>query len=107
MVMSALITEKSTNNVEKENQNDAIYVIQFEVENKTVIPIQDIETFKLLTKKFSSETNKAKCVRMELFDTFYDDYIEYKDFVNDILLAICHTDVIKTLETELIIKNMK
>ena len=72
-----------------------------------MIPIQDIETFKLLTKKFFSETNKAKCVRMELFDTFYDDYIEYKDFVNDILLAICHTDVIKTLETELIIKNIK
>ena len=36
----------------------------------------------MLKKK--SEKNQPKYVTMELFDTFYDDYIEYKRCINDI-----------------------
>ena len=34
--------------------------------------------------KKKSEKNQPKYVTMELFDTFYDDYIEYKHCINDI-----------------------
>ena len=44
-------------------------------------PIQEIKTPKALTKKISSETIKAN-----MFDTFYDDCIEYKHYVNDEIL---------------------
>ena len=37
---------------------------------------------RILKKK--SEKNQPKYVTMELFDTFYDDYIEYKHCINDI-----------------------
>ena len=51
-------------------------------------PIQDIKTPKPLTRKILSETIKAKYVSMEVFDTFHDDYIKYKHYVNDILSVI-------------------
>ena len=51
-------------------------------------PIQDIKTPKPLTRKILSETVKAKYVSMEVFDTFHDDYIKYKHYVNDILSVI-------------------
>ena len=50
--------------------------IEIEVENKTVT--QDIETSKPLTKKIPCEAIKAKYLSMEMSDTFYDNYIEYK-----------------------------
>lgn len=53
-------------------------------------PIQDIKTPKPLTRKILSETIKAKYVSMEVFDTFHDDYIKYKHYVNDILSVILH-----------------
>ena len=37
---------------------------------------------RILKKK--SEKNQPKYVTMELFDTFYDDYVEYKHCINDI-----------------------
>ena len=80
---SYFLKEKLTNNFDEENQNYTINSIELEVENKIVTPIQDIKTPKALTKKISSETIKAN-----MFDTFYDDCIEYKHYVNDEILMI-------------------
>lgn len=79
-------------NVKEENQNNCINSIEFDVENKTVAPVQDIETLKPLTKKIPRETIKAKYISMEVFHTFYDNYVNYKDYVKDILSTIQHND---------------
>ena len=73
---SYFIKAKLTNIIEEENQNDTINSIKFEVENKTVTLIEDIETPEPLSKKISSETIKVKYVSMEMFDTFYNYYIK-------------------------------
>ena len=54
--------------------------------------IQDIGTPKPLTKKNSSETVKAKYVRMERLNALSDHYVEYKHYVDNILTVIRHNN---------------
>ena len=68
-------------------------LIYYIIENNTngaidIIPtyiVQWTEYSRILFIKKQYKENQPKCVTMELFDTFYDDYAEYKHYINDIL----------------------
>ena len=68
----------------------------FEAGSKIVIPIHDIKTPQPITKTISNEINKTKYLGMEIFDTFYDDYIDYKYYLNDIESVIRHSNDINS-----------
>ena len=55
-------------------------------------PIHDTKTPQPITKTISSEINNAKYLSMEIFDRFYDDYIDYKYYLNDIESVIRHSN---------------
>ena len=55
-------------------------------------PIHDTKTPQPITKTISSEINNAKYLSMEIFDRFYDDYIDYKYYLNDTESVIRHSN---------------
>ena len=50
------------------------------------------ESLEIVIEDQSSQVKRQNthCVEMSLFDTFYEDYVDFKNYIRDILGAIFH-----------------
>ena len=82
----SLDSEKSSLNV-IEKENDILNNNEFENISKIETP-----TANVIDTPKPGFVVKSKYVTLEMFNTFYDDYIEYKHYINDILTSIRPND---------------
>ena len=89
-----------------ENQNDISK--NLESESLCIAPTPMIHNLKTPNNNITGEnelSTKPKYVSKEMFDTLYDDYIEYKHYINDILNTISTSNIhkkdINKLENEI------